>query len=59
MNDHFRRLAERNLRNLKWKHHPFLCLGAEMAFPTWARCAAAAAKSSGYAIRTDPAEEPT
>ncbi len=33
MNDHFRTLAERNVRNLKWKHHLFLCLGAEMGLP--------------------------
>jgi nitrogen fixation protein NifQ len=33
MNDHFRTLAERNLRSLKWKHHLFLCLGAELGIP--------------------------
>src|SRR5262245_38770846 len=33
MNHHFRTLAERNVRNLKWKHHLFLCLGAEIGMP--------------------------
>jgi len=33
MTRHFRTLAERNARNLKWKHHLFLCLGAEMGMP--------------------------
>lgn len=30
---HFRALAERNARNLKWKHHLFLCLGEEIGMP--------------------------
>jgi nitrogen fixation protein NifQ len=33
MNAHFRALAERKVRNLKWKHHLFLCLGAELGLP--------------------------
>jgi len=27
---HFRTLAARNVRNLKWKHHLFQCLGAQL-----------------------------
>ena len=33
MTQHFRTLAELNVRNLKWKHHLFNCLGAEMGMP--------------------------
>ena len=33
MERHFRALAERNLRNLKWKHHLFQCLGAQVGLP--------------------------
>jgi len=33
MTRHFRALAEANVRNLKWKHHLFLCLGAEIGMP--------------------------
>ena len=33
MERHFRSLAERNVRNLKWKHHLFQCLGAEVGLP--------------------------
>ena len=30
---HFLALATRNVRNLKWKHHLFQCLGAELGLP--------------------------
>lgn len=30
MTRHFASLAERNVRNLKWKHHLFLCLGERL-----------------------------
>lgn len=33
MHGHFRSLAERNVRNLKWKHHLFLCLGERLGQP--------------------------
>jgi nitrogen fixation protein NifQ len=33
MERHFRTLAERNVRNLKWKHHLFQCLGAQVGLP--------------------------
>ena len=33
MTQHFRTLAELNVRSLKWKHHLFQCLGAEMGMP--------------------------
>lgn len=33
MTRHFRALAERNVRDLKWKHHLFLCLGAQIGMP--------------------------
>ena len=33
MSRHFRTLAERNVRNLKWKHHLFLCLGEVLGLP--------------------------
>jgi nitrogen fixation protein NifQ len=33
MERHFRSLAQRNLRNLKWKHHLFQCLGAQVGLP--------------------------
>ncbi len=33
MHRHFRPLAQRNLRHLKWKHHLFLCLGEVLSQP--------------------------
>lgn len=33
MERHFPSLARLNLRNLKWKHHLFMCLGTEMGQP--------------------------
>ena len=33
MERHFRSLAERNVRQLKWKHHLFQCLGAQVGRP--------------------------
>ena len=33
MERHFRDLAVRNVRNLKWKHHLFQCLGEQLGMP--------------------------